>query len=224
MRILVVEDDLRLRTNISTLLIRAYYAVDSAANGCEALEKGMGEDYDCILMDWMLPDLSGIEIVAELRKQAVKIPIIMLTARNMPHEVIKGLDVGADDYIAKPFDTKVLLARIRAVIRRKNQDVRNQELEAGPISLSSANREIRIDGAVMETTPKEFALLEYLLHYKNQTVSRVDLISHVWDENANLFSNTVDVYISHLRRKLAMFNQAHRLKTIKGMGYRLCDD
>jgi DNA-binding response OmpR family regulator len=224
MRILVVEDNERLNRNIGILLTRASYAVDTSTCGLEGLEKGLSGEYDCILLDWMLPDISGPEVLTSLRKQHIGTPILMLTARNMPHEVVGALDRGADDYLTKPFDSEVLLARIRAVIRRKTNKVETQVLSAGMLILDLAQREVTIGTTTVSLTPKEFSLLEYLLYCKNQTVPRMDLITHVWDENANLFSNMVDVYVSYLRKKLRPHKLDHLIETVKGVGYRICDD
>jgi len=223
MRVLVVEDDPRLLANIATILTRAYYAVDTAATGREGMDKVLTEDYDCVVLDWMLPDGDGVNYLRKLRKQQIKTPVIMLTARSLSPDVIMGLDAGADDYITKPFDAEVLLARIRAAIRRTLTPAPTS-LRAGLIVVETASHQVRVDSTPLLLTPKEYALLEYLMVYKNTMVPRIDLISHVWDENANLFSNSVDVYINHLRKKLSPYKQDSRIKTVKGMGYMICDD
>jgi DNA-binding response OmpR family regulator len=224
MRILVVEDDARLQRNITALLVRDYYAVDMAGTAEEALFKGLGEDYDCILLDWMLPDKSGVAVLRELRKQGVEAPVIMLTARSMPDEVVTGLNAGADDYIVKPFEAEILLARVRAAIRRKTKTLEATKIMLGSLVMDGSSREVRVGEQVLQLTPKEYALLEYLLHHKNQTVSRETLIDHVWDDRVNLFSNSVDVYIAHLRKKLRTYELDRMIKTIPGLGYRLCSD
>jgi DNA-binding response OmpR family regulator len=164
-----------------------------------------------------------VQVIAALRKQEITYPMIMLTARSLSDDVVTGLNAGADDYVSKPFDTAVLLARIRAAIRRKVDPTHPAILSAGAVRLNTATREVFVEQELIALSPKEFALLEYLLLHKNKPVSRVELITHVWDEQANMFSNSVDVHMSYLRKKLAAYDQAQVIQTVSGVGYKICD-
>jgi len=218
MRILVVEDDEVLLKNISIILRRSSYAVDTAKNYNEASQKLTSPEYDLVLMDWKLPDGLGVELCRETRKNNPEIKIIMLTANSQTEDKIEGLDAGADDYITKPFEMEELLARIRSALRRSGLSTL-KTLVIDDLQINTALRTVKRDGREIALSTKEYALLEYLALNEGMAVSRIDLLSHVWDENANIFSNTVDVHIRYLRNKIDKGRVRKLIRTIKGKGY-----
>ncbi|MFZ2152758.1 MAG: response regulator transcription factor [Microgenomates group bacterium] len=221
MRILFVEDDTTLLENFATILRRFSYAVDTAKNVMEANDKLISPDYDLILLDWKLPDGSGMDLCREIRKENKEVKIIMLTANSQIEDKIEGLDAGADDYITKPFDSEELLARIRSALRRSG--VANSPIiKIDNLEINTAIRTVKRAGREIVLSTKEYALLEYLAVRVNESVSRIDLLAHVWDENANIFSNTVDVHIRYLRNKIDKGSKNKLIKTIKGKGYAIC--
>ena len=218
MRILIVEDDEVLLKNIATILRRASYAVDTAKDTAEANDKLATPDYDLILLDWKLPDGSGIDLCKEIRAEDKQVKIIMLTAHSQIEDKIEGLDSGADDYVTKPFESEELLARIRSALRRTG-NAGLAVITIDDLVINTALREVKRSGKELDLSVKEYALLEYLAIRQGEAVSRVDLLSHVWDENANIFSNTVDVHIRYLRNKIDKGKAIKLIKTIKGKGY-----
>lgn len=222
MRLLIVEDDSELANNLRLLLKREKYSCDVALNFAEAWEKGLDEDYDLMILDWMLPDGEGTELCKKFRSEGVACPILILTAKNMPDDIADGLDSGADDYLAKPFAVKVLLARIKALLRRKEKLVENI-MRVGDLEISFDNRTVARGGKKILLTPKEFGVLEYLARNKERIVERGEILSHVWDENYDSFSNTVDVHIRYLRQKIDKNSKRKLIRTVRGKGYQLCD-
>ncbi|MBI2465186.1 response regulator transcription factor [Candidatus Shapirobacteria bacterium] len=218
MRILVVEDDEILLKNISIILKRASYAVDTAKDVDEASNKLASMEYDLVLMDWKLPDGNGIDLCKETRKNNPEVKIIMLTANSQVEDKIEGLDAGADDYITKPFEMDELLARIRSALRRSGLSTLKMII-IDDLQIDTALRIVKRGGKEIALSTKEYALLEYLALNEGMAVSRVDLLSHVWDENANIFSNTVDVHIRYLRNKIDKGRITKLIRTIKGKGY-----
>lgn len=218
MRILVVEDDEVLSKNISIILKRASYAVDMAKDVDEASNKLASPEYDLVLMDWKLPDGNGIDLCKETRKNNPEVKIIMLTANSQVEDKIEGLDAGADDYITKPFEMDELLARIRSALRRSGLSTL-KTIIIDDLQIDTALRIVKRGGKEIALSTKEYALLEYLALNEGMAVSRVDLLSHVWDENANIFSNTVDVHIRYLRNKIDKGRVIKLIRTIKGKGY-----
>ena len=218
MRILVVEDDEVLSKNISIILKRASYAVDMAKDVDEASNKLASMEYDLVLMDWKLPDGNGIDLCKETRKNNPEVKIIMLTANSQVEDKIEGLDAGADDYITKPFEMDELLARIRSALRRSGLSTL-KTIIIDDLQIDTALRIVKRGGKEIALSTKEYALLEYLALNEGMAVSRVDLLSHVWDENANIFSNTVDVHIRYLRNKIDKGRIIKLIRTIKGKGY-----
>ncbi|MFA5894865.1 MAG: response regulator transcription factor [Candidatus Shapirobacteria bacterium] len=218
MRILVVEDDEVLSKNISIILKRASYAVDMAKDVDEASNKLASMEYDLVLMDWKLPDGNGIDLCKETRKNNPEVKIIMLTANSQVEDKIEGLDAGADDYITKPFEMDELLARIRSALRRSGLSTL-KTIIIDDLQIDTALRIVKRGGKEIALSTKEYALLEYLALNEGMAVSRVDLLSHVWDENANIFSNTVDVHIRYLRNKIDKGRKIKLIRTIKGKGY-----
>lgn len=218
MRILVVEDDLVLSKNVSIILKRASYAVDTADCVGEATEKLASMEYDLVLIDWKLPDGSGVELCRETRKNNPEVKIVMLTANSQVEDKIEGLDAGADDYITKPFEMEELLARIRSALRRSGMSA-TKNIVIDDLEIDTSLRIVKRKGIEILLSTKEYALLEYLAINEGIAVSRVDLLSHVWDENVNIFSNTVDVHIRYLRNKIDNGNGNKLIKTVKGKGY-----
>lgn len=222
MRILLVEDDGVLRENTATILRRSSYAVDTAESFAVATEKTSNPDYDLVILDWKLPDGNGLELCRELRKNDGEVKIIMLTSNNQTEDKIEGLDAGADDYLTKPFEIGELLARIRSLLRRSGAAVA-ESIIIDDLQIDLAQHRVVRSGEEIELTAREYALLEYLAINKNRAVSREEIMTHVWDENANIFSNTVDVHIKYLRDKIDISSPKKLIRTVKGKGYALTE-
>jgi len=213
MRILVIEDDPHLLRSLAATLREENYAVDTAEDGEDGLYKARSGDYDAIVLDVMMPRMSGWEVLAGLRP-AHKTPVLMLTARDTVRDRIKGLDTGADDYLTKPFDIDELLARLRALIRRAAGQTRSV-LEIGALTLDTAAKVVRNAGEEVALTAREYALLEYLALHRGEVVSRTTLYEHLFDEEDSTLSNLLDVHVSNLRKKLG----ADVITTRRGHGY-----
>ena len=213
MRLLIIEDEADLLRRLAKVLRAEGYAVDTAADGGEGLFKARENDYDAILLDAMLPVLDGWDLLARLRKTK-KTPVLMLTARDASADRVRGLDCGADDYVAKPFDLPELLARVRALIRRGAATASNR-LDFGGVVLDTAQRCVWRDGEVVALPPSEYALLEYLALHRGGVVTRTTLYEHLFDENEDTLSNLLDVRVSNLRRKLGQ----DFIITRRGHGY-----
>ncbi len=224
MRILVVDDEETLAEQIRLALTMQKYTVDTASDGEEALDKIFVEPYDLILLDIMLPKKDGFGVLFELRDENKSTPVLMLTAKGAIEDRIKGLDMGADDYLAKPFSMEELLARIRALLRRSNEHV-SPLLTIGNITLNPANREVCKDGTSLELTPKEFSILEFLMYNMNRAVSRVTIAEHVWGDAFDpwTMSNSIDVHIKNLRKKIGD-SKGQILHTVRGVGYIIKDN
>lgn len=213
MRILVVEDEADLVRRLSKVLRAEGYAVDTAVDGEAGLEKAASNEYDAILLDVMLPKLDGWEVLRALRKRK-KTPVLMLTARDSGADRVRGLDGGADDYVAKPFDLPELLARLRALIRR-GAAVASPKLEFGDVAIDLAQRSVSRDGAPVVLAPSEYAVLEFLALHHGKLVTRTELYEHLFDEEEDSLSNLLDVRVSNLRRKLG----PGLIVTRRGHGY-----
>jgi DNA-binding response OmpR family regulator len=223
MRVLVVEDEPDLADAVARGLRREGYAVDVAYDGDEALDKATVNAYDVICLDLNLPGVDGLEVVRRIRADQERQPpprVLMLTARDGTADRVVGLDEGADDYLVKPFDFDELTARLRALLRR-DAGRSGALLRAGDIELDAARHEARRAGRPLALTPKEFALLRYFMSRAGQVLSQEDLLEHVWDENADPFTNTVRVTVMTLRRKLADAGGDQPIETVVGRGYRL---
>lgn len=222
MRILVVEDEHRIANSIKKGLEQENYAVDVAYNGDDGYDLASTEDYDAIILDLMLPGTKGLEITRNLREEKIHAPILILTAKGQIQDKVKGLDSGADDYLTKPFSFEELLARIRALIRRPKTAV-SEILTAEDLTLNSKTFEVRREEKLIMLSSKEFSLLEYLLRNKGRILTKEQIISHVWDYDADILPNTVEVYIRNLRNKIdAPFkNKKGIIKTIRGFGYKI---
>jgi DNA-binding response OmpR family regulator len=224
MRILIVEDDRIIANNIALILIPESYAVDLAFTASEGYQKACDEHYDVILLDWMLPDGDGMDICARLRKENVTSAILMVTAKNQLSDRIEGLDAGSDDYITKPFQKEELLARVRAATRRSAKPLTPPEIVIRDLVINTNTHQVIRNEKHIPLSPKEFSLLRFLATNKNQAVDRMTILSHAWDEDVDLFSNTVDVHIRFLRKKIDDPYTIKLIKTIKGKGYMLCDN
>jgi DNA-binding response OmpR family regulator len=221
MNILIIDDELELLEKLSQVLKREHYTIDTAADGKEALEKIFNDSYDLFLLDIMLPHINGLEVLKEIRSAGIATPVLMLTAKSDIEDKVKGLDLGADDYLAKPFSLAELLARVRALIRRGGSG--NPIMESGSIQLNTVSREVSCKGQLLDLTAKEFAILEFLMHNSGRAVSRFTLAEHVWGDDFDPFSmsNFIDVHIKNLRKKISTRDQEQLITTVRGFGYRL---
>jgi two-component system OmpR family response regulator len=220
MRILVVEDEERLARLISRVLTEEGYAVETEANGRQALVRVLAGEYDLLIVDWMLPDLSGVQLVKRLRAAEVATPAIMLTARDQIEDRVEGLDAGADDYLPKPFAFPELLARVRALARRPRGEEREGViLAAGDVTLDPVRHVVRHGGKIVDLTAKEFALLATLLQRPGQVFTRPVLLDTVWGASPEVYANIVDLYVSYLRKKLDNDGDGSHIRTVRGVGY-----
>lgn len=212
----MVEDEVKLNNAIKRALELQKYAVDAAYDGEAGLDMASGESFDLIILDLMLPKIDGMEICRKIRKAGVKTPVLILTAKGQIDDKVMGLDVGADDYMVKPFSFEELFARIRALVRRSNG---NEEtiLKASNLSLDPVTFKVMQANKNIELSAKEFAILEYLLRHKNQVITREQIVDHVWDYDANVLPNTVEVHVKHLRNKLG----EKLIRTVRGFGYEI---
>ena len=215
MRLLLVEDEVGLARALARGLAAEGFAVDVAHDGADGLQRAVDETYDVVVLDVMLPRLSGYDVVRSMRAQGVWTPVLMLSAKDGEHDQADGLDVGADDYLTKPFSFVVLVARLRALLRR-GAPARPAVLTAGALALDPGRRSVHRDGEEVALTTREFALLEYLMRRPGQVVGKVELRDHVWDAAGDDL-NVVEVYVGYLRRKLG----AAALETVRGAGYRV---
>ncbi|WP_112620769.1 response regulator transcription factor [Micromonospora saelicesensis] len=216
MRVLVVEDEARLAAALQRGLQSEGFAVDVAATGPAGLDAARHGGYDAMILDVMLPGLSGYELVRRLRAEQHWLPVLMLSAKDGEYDQADGLDCGADDYLTKPFSYVVLLARLRALLRRGAPE-RPTVLAVGDLRLDPARRRVTRADAEVALTAREFALLDYLMRRPGQVISKVELLDHVWDASLETAPNAVEVYVGYLRRKLGR----DRLETVRGAGYRL---
>jgi DNA-binding response OmpR family regulator len=220
MKILVVEDDRKVAGFIEHGLREEGYAVDVAPDGEQAAMMAHVYDYDMILLDLMLPKKNGLQVASDLRKEGRKTPILMLTARDATEDVVRGLDAGADDYLAKPFKFDELLARVRALVRRGGAG-RTELLSYGPLELDRLKHIVRVSGKKIDLTPKEFQLLEHFLIRPEEVLRRTELLEKVWDMHFDPESNVVDVHVGNLRRKLKEAAGEELIQTERGVGFRL---
>jgi DNA-binding response OmpR family regulator len=220
MRILVVEDDPRLGPSLKKGLESNHYAVDLVTDGEEALLAGVTVPYDLIILDVLLPRLSGFEACRELRKQKRLMPILLLTALGEVDHRVTGLDMGADDYLTKPFAFRELEARVRALLRRDGSS-KTAELQFMDITLDTGTHEVRRGKRLILLGSKEYALLEFMMRHPHQILSRNMIAEHVWDCDAEHLSNVIDVYIRYLRRKLCDQQEPDVIHTVRGSGYQL---
>jgi two-component system OmpR family response regulator len=214
MRILVVEDDPDLNRQLVTALTDAGYVVDSAKDGEEGHYLGETEPYDAVILDLGLPVLDGVSVLEKWRRNEKKMPVLILTARDRWSDKVQGFDAGADDYVAKPFHMEEVLARVRALLRRSAGHA-TSEIACGPLLLDTKSARVTVDGNAIKLTSLEFRLLAYLMHHKGKVVSRTELVEHLYDQDFDRDSNTIEVFVGRLRKKLGV----DVLRTIRGMGY-----
>jgi DNA-binding response OmpR family regulator len=219
MRVLIVEDEVNLADALSQILKQQNYTVDVVHDGETGLDNAMSDIYDLLLLDIMLPVMDGITILKTIRNQGISTPVIMLTAKGEIPDKITGLDHGADDYVAKPFSTGELLARIRAALRRKGEVVSEDGLRFGDIELNTSNLKITCKGKELKLILKESQLLELMMTRKQAVTSKEQIIEKLWGFDSDAEHNNVEVYISFLRKKLAFLHSSVRINTIRGVGY-----
>ncbi len=220
MPILIAEDDLRLAKNLVYLLKKDGYQVDHAKDGEEALLYCESNAYDVVILDWMMPVMSGIDVCRHLRKQHFQNGILLLTAKDTLDDKVRGLDAGADDYLIKPFEFSELSARIRALLRRSSKDIYIETIQVGPFQIDRQNFRIFYDGIDLELTRKEYELLDLLLENNGQILPKDTLINRVWGLDQDNGSNNLEAYIRLLRRKLSVYNHKKIIKNIRGIGYK----
>jgi len=218
-KILVVEDEVKIAGAIARGLRQEKFVVEIQNDGDSGLGAALGDEYDLIILDWMLPGTSGVDICQEIRKAQIKTPILFLTAKSQIRDRVTGLDAGADDYLIKPFSFEELLARVRALLRRPS-DISGNVLRIGNLSLDTVKHEARRGKTRLKLTTTEFKLLEYLMRNSGRAMSKDKIIGHVWDFDADILPNTVEAYIGSLRRKVDKpFPGKPLIKTLRGFGY-----
>jgi two-component system OmpR family response regulator len=213
-RVLVAEDDDALREQLRVALTEAGYVVDAVDNGTDAAHLGASEPLDAVVLDLGLPDKDGLSILREWRGSGNRLPVVVLTARGTWQERVLGIDAGADDYVAKPFEMEELIARLRAVLRRAAGHASTQ-LALGPVRLDTRRCKVSVEGRDVPLTPHEYRLLAYLIHHQDRVVSRIELTEHIYAQDQDRDSNTIDVFIARLRRKLG----TEVIRTVRGLGF-----
>lgn len=216
MRILVVEDDTDLNRQLVAALEEAGYVVDSATDGEDGHFLGDTEPYDTVVLDLGLPSLDGLSVLENWRRDGRTMPVLILTARDRWSDKVAGIDAGADDYVAKPFHMEEVLARVRALVRRAAGHASN-ELTCGAVRLDLRSGRVTVDGSAVKLTSHEYRLLSYLLHHQGKVISRTELTEHLYDQDFDRDSNTVEVFVGRLRKKIG----SDMIETIRGLGYRL---
>jgi heavy metal response regulator len=221
-RILVVEDEQKVASFIQRGLTAEQYSVDVAHDGVSALQQSLLEDYDLIILDVMIPQLDGFALLQQLRQKGKRTPVLMLTARTSVADKVQGLDLGADDYLTKPFAFDELLARIRALLRR-GVSAASPLLQVADLTLDPASRQVSRAGRPIELTAREYALLEFFLRNRGRVLSRAQIAEHVWGLSFDTFTNIIDVYVNYLRRKIDSDFEPKLIHTVRGAGYVLKD-
>ncbi|BBY32447.1 DNA-binding response regulator [Mycolicibacter minnesotensis] len=223
MRILLVEDEARLAQTVRRGLVAEGFVVDVEHDGADGLAAAITGDYDVVVLDIMLPSLSGYQVVRELRAQQVWTPVLMLSAKDGEYDMADAFDIGADDYLTKPFSFVVLVARLRALLRR-GAPARPTVLTVGTLSLDPARRRVTRGDTVLELTPREFGLLQFLMRHPGDVVTKPEILRSVWDSNYTGDENVVEVYVGYLRRKVDVPFGLATIETVRGAGYRLRSD
>lgn len=216
MRILVVEDSPMLATQLSEALVESGYVAELSNNGRDALYQGQEENFDAVILDLGLPEIDGLTVLSQWRASGKTMPVLILTARDNWHEKVAGIDAGADDYLTKPFHMEELLARIRALIRRTHGHA-SAQIEYGPITLDTRQGRVTVDGRTLNLTSHEYRLLAYLMHHPDEIISRTELTEHLYAQDFERDSNTIEVFVARLRKKLP----PNMIETQRGLGYRL---
>ena len=221
MRLLLVEDEIQLSEALNQILSKNKYVVDAVYNGEDGLDYGLTDIYDVIVLDIMIPKLSGLEVLRRLRKENIKTPVLLLTAKGEIEDKVKGLDSGADDYLAKPFATEELLARLRALTRRQGEIINDNILEVGDIKLNISTYELEGPCNSIKLSLKEFEIIRCFMQRPRVIVTKDDLISKIWVYDSDEEYNNIEVYISFLRKKLGYVNSTTSITTVRGVGYKL---
>ena len=216
MRILIVEDDKDLNRQLADALIEQGYVVDRAYDGEEGHFLGDTEPYDAVILDIGLPEMDGVTVLEKWRAEARSMPVLILTARDRWSDKVAGIDAGADDYVTKPFHVEEVLARIRALIRRASGHA-SSEITCGPVRLDTKASKASVDGTTLKLTSHEFRLLSYLMHHMGEVVSRTELVEHMYDQDFDRDSNTIEVFVGRLRKKIGV----DLIETVRGLGYRM---
>jgi two-component system, OmpR family, response regulator len=218
MRILVVEDDKDLNRQLCDVLKDQGYVVDTAFDGEDGHFLGDTEPYDAVILDIGLPVMDGISVLERWRKDGRKMPVLMLTARDRWSDKVAGIDAGADDYVTKPFHVEEVLARVRSLIRRAAGHA-SSDISCGPLRLDTKSGKVTLDGTQLKLTSLEFRLLDYLMHHIGEVVSRTELVEHLYDQDFDRDSNTIEVFVGRLRKKMG----TDMIETVRGMGYRIAE-
>ena len=221
MRLLLVEDEIQLSEALNQILSKNKYVVDAVYNGEDGLDYGLTDIYDVIVLDVMLPKINGLEVLRRLRKENIKTPVILLTAKGEIEDKVKGLDSGADDYLAKPFAIEELLARLRALTRRQGEIINDNILEVGDIKLNISTYELEGPCNSIKLSLKEFEIIRCFMQRPRVIVTKDDLISKIWGYDSDAEYNNIEVYISFLRKKLGYVNSTTSITTVRGVGYKL---
>ncbi|MDR1976713.1 MAG: heavy metal response regulator transcription factor [Campylobacteraceae bacterium] len=219
MKLLIIEDEIKLGNYLKQGLNEAGFVVDTAADGLDGQHMALTETYDLIILDIMLPYIDGLKLTQTLREENITTPILLLSALNKPQDKVRGLDIGADDYLAKPFDFAELLARVRSLLRRKTKEIKQTLIEIGDLSVDLVKRVVTRGSKKIDLTNKEFLLLEFLLSYKGEVVTRSLIASSVWDINFDSDRNVIDVMVKRLRSKIDSGFNKKLIHTVRGIGY-----
>lgn len=219
MRVLIVEDDENIAGQIKSSLEGAGYTIDMAHDGEEGLFLGETEPYDAIILDLGLPVMEGTTVLKKWRRAEITTPVLILTARDSWTDKVEGLDAGADDYLVKPFNMPELLARLRALIRRSVGQV-TSTLSCGPVDLDTRSSQVYFNGIPVKLTAQEFRLLAYMMHHRDKVISRTELTEHIYDQDFDRDSNTIEVFVTRIRKKI----HKDLIETVRGLGYRLADE
>ncbi len=214
MRLLVVEDDVDLNRQICAALEEAGYVIDKAFDGEEGHFLGESEPYDAIVLDIGLPSMDGISVLEKWRRENITIPVLILTARDRWSDKVAGMDAGADDYVSKPFHMEEVLARVRALLRR-SAGLASNEIEIGSLRLDTKSTRVTVDGSPIKLTSHEYRLLAYLVHHRDKVISRTELVEHLYDQDFDRDSNTIEVFVGRLRKKIP----PDLIQTVRGLGY-----
>jgi two-component system OmpR family response regulator len=223
MRVLVVEDEVQLAELIRRGLVAKGFVVDVEHRGDHGFETAVSDAYDAIVMDIMLPGKNGYEMVRDMRSRGVWTPVLMLSAKDGEYDLADAFDLGADDYLIKPFSFVVLIARLRALVRRGAPE-RPAILTVGELELDPSRHRVLCAGTELSLTPREYSVLEFLMRHRNTVVTKDEIVRSVWDTNYSGDDNIVEVYVGYLRRKIDSASTGHRIETVRGVGYRLADD
>ena len=222
MKVLLIEDDVKLLQNIKMGLKQQGFRVDTAKDGEEGLYLAQNNKYDVLIVDWMLPKLSGLDLIKQLRKEGNRTPVLILTAKSDIEDKVEGLQV-ADDYLTKPFDFAELIARLKALYRR-SQNIDDNVLKIADLELNPETKEVKVGGKYIDLTAKQFELLKYLMVNKNKIVSPEMIANNLWEMDDEINSNVINVYLSHIRKKVDKNRKRPLIKTIRGMGFKISDE